>query len=161
MVCKRRGIYGFLGPSWVLITYNICPPVIVDKTEFFTSRLSLLSVKLMHKTGHFASLLSIHLTIDIVYIDALCSMDDRSLSSPKGWMRKKRRQTSTGMCSGRACRRRRSTVSLSGGFPTATAGELSWQGRTCAHTCRTGDRFHTFYKSRFCRGRLIPDLYDI
>ena len=27
MVCKSRGIYGFLGPSQVLITYNICPPV--------------------------------------------------------------------------------------------------------------------------------------
>ena len=27
MVCKNRGIYGFLGLSWVLITYNICPPV--------------------------------------------------------------------------------------------------------------------------------------
>ena len=26
MMCKIRGIYGFLGPSWVLITYNICPP---------------------------------------------------------------------------------------------------------------------------------------
>ena len=26
MVCKNRGIYGFLGLSWVLITYNICPP---------------------------------------------------------------------------------------------------------------------------------------
>ena len=26
MVCKNRGIYGFLGPSWVLITYIICPP---------------------------------------------------------------------------------------------------------------------------------------
>ena len=26
MVCKNRGIYGFWGPSWVLITYNICPP---------------------------------------------------------------------------------------------------------------------------------------
>ena len=24
---KKRGIYGVLGPSWVLITYNICPPV--------------------------------------------------------------------------------------------------------------------------------------
>ena len=29
MVFKNWGIYGFLGPSWVLITYNICPPVIV------------------------------------------------------------------------------------------------------------------------------------
>ena len=29
MVCTNRGIYGFLGPSWVLITYNICPPVLV------------------------------------------------------------------------------------------------------------------------------------
>ena len=27
MVCKNWSIYGFLGPSWVLITaYNICPP---------------------------------------------------------------------------------------------------------------------------------------
>ena len=30
MVYKNRGIYGFLGPSWVLITYNICPPVIAQ-----------------------------------------------------------------------------------------------------------------------------------
>ena len=29
MVHKNTDIYGFLGPSWVLITYNICPPVIV------------------------------------------------------------------------------------------------------------------------------------
>ena len=29
MVCKNGGIYGFLGPSWVLITYNICPLGIV------------------------------------------------------------------------------------------------------------------------------------
>ena len=28
MVRKNRGIYGFLGPSSVLITYNICPPEI-------------------------------------------------------------------------------------------------------------------------------------
>ena len=28
-MCKNRGIYGFLGPSWVLITYNICPPVTI------------------------------------------------------------------------------------------------------------------------------------
>ena len=28
-MCKNRGIYGFLGTSWVLTTYNICPPVIV------------------------------------------------------------------------------------------------------------------------------------
>ena len=27
MLCKSRGVYRFLGPSWVLITYNICPPV--------------------------------------------------------------------------------------------------------------------------------------
>ena len=27
MVRKNRGMYGFLGASWVLITYNICPPV--------------------------------------------------------------------------------------------------------------------------------------
>ena len=26
MVCKNRGIYGVLSPSWVLITYKICPP---------------------------------------------------------------------------------------------------------------------------------------
>ena len=26
MVCKNWGVYGFLGPSWVLITYIICPP---------------------------------------------------------------------------------------------------------------------------------------
>ena len=26
MVCKIWGIHGFLGPSWVLITCNICPP---------------------------------------------------------------------------------------------------------------------------------------
>ena len=26
-MCKNRGIYGFLSPSWVLIAYNICPPV--------------------------------------------------------------------------------------------------------------------------------------
>ena len=26
MVCKNRGIYGFLSTSWVLITYNVCPP---------------------------------------------------------------------------------------------------------------------------------------
>ena len=25
-MCKNRGIYGLLGPSWVLITYIICPP---------------------------------------------------------------------------------------------------------------------------------------
>ena len=29
MVCKNRGVYDFLCTSWVLITYNICPPVIV------------------------------------------------------------------------------------------------------------------------------------
>ena len=29
MVCKNRGIYEFLGTSWVLITYIISPPVIV------------------------------------------------------------------------------------------------------------------------------------
>ena len=30
MVCKNWGIYGFLGPSWVLITaYNICAPGIL------------------------------------------------------------------------------------------------------------------------------------
>ena len=28
MVCKNRSIYGVLGISWALITYNICPPVI-------------------------------------------------------------------------------------------------------------------------------------
>ena len=28
MVCKNRGVYGFFGPSWVLITYTICPPEI-------------------------------------------------------------------------------------------------------------------------------------
>ena len=28
MVRKTKVIYGFLGPSPVLITYNICPPVI-------------------------------------------------------------------------------------------------------------------------------------
>ena len=27
MVYKNRAIYGFLGPSWILITYIICPPV--------------------------------------------------------------------------------------------------------------------------------------
>lgn len=27
MVYKNRTIYGFLGPSWILITYNLCPPV--------------------------------------------------------------------------------------------------------------------------------------
>ena len=27
MVRANRGIYGLLGTSWVLITYNICPPV--------------------------------------------------------------------------------------------------------------------------------------
>ena len=27
MGCKNRGIYGFLGTSWVLITYIICRPV--------------------------------------------------------------------------------------------------------------------------------------
>ena len=26
MVCRNRGIYGFLGACWVLITYIICPP---------------------------------------------------------------------------------------------------------------------------------------
>ena len=26
MVRKNRGMYGFLGISWVLIAYNICPP---------------------------------------------------------------------------------------------------------------------------------------
>ena len=30
MVCKNRGVYGFLSSSWVLITYNICPPVKID-----------------------------------------------------------------------------------------------------------------------------------
>ena len=30
MVCKNKVIHGFSGPSWVLITYNICPPVIGD-----------------------------------------------------------------------------------------------------------------------------------
>ena len=25
MVCKNRGIYGFLGPSWVLITVAMAP----------------------------------------------------------------------------------------------------------------------------------------
>ena len=29
MVCKNNGICGFLSPSWVPITYNTCPPVIV------------------------------------------------------------------------------------------------------------------------------------
>ena len=29
MVCKNRGMYGFLGTSWVLITYNTCPPGII------------------------------------------------------------------------------------------------------------------------------------
>ena len=28
MVSKNTGKYGFLGTSWVLITYNICPPVL-------------------------------------------------------------------------------------------------------------------------------------
>ena len=28
MVCNNRGGDGVLGTSWVLITYNICPPVI-------------------------------------------------------------------------------------------------------------------------------------
>ena len=27
MVRANRGIYGLLGTSWVLITYNTCPPV--------------------------------------------------------------------------------------------------------------------------------------
>ena len=26
MVCKNTSIYGFLGPWWVLTTYNVCPP---------------------------------------------------------------------------------------------------------------------------------------
>ena len=30
MVRKNGGIYGFLRTSWVLITYNICPPGIVS-----------------------------------------------------------------------------------------------------------------------------------
>ena len=35
MVCKNRAIYGFLGPSWVLITaYNIRPPVIVPSDGY-------------------------------------------------------------------------------------------------------------------------------
>ena len=34
MVCKNRCIYGFLGPSWVLITYNICPPVIGTRYQY-------------------------------------------------------------------------------------------------------------------------------
>ena len=33
MMCKNRGIYGFLGPSWVLIDYIICPRVIVVITN--------------------------------------------------------------------------------------------------------------------------------
>ena len=27
-MCKNAGVCGFLCTSWVLITYNICPPVI-------------------------------------------------------------------------------------------------------------------------------------
>ena len=30
MVCKNGGIYGVLGASWVLITYNVCPPGIAS-----------------------------------------------------------------------------------------------------------------------------------
>ena len=33
MVCKNKDTYGFLGPSWVLITYNICPPVTSSRVE--------------------------------------------------------------------------------------------------------------------------------
>ena len=36
MVCKNRGICGFLGPSWVLITYNVCPPGIVAPLSLCT-----------------------------------------------------------------------------------------------------------------------------
>ena len=32
-MCKNWGIYEVLGPSWVLITYNICPPAIVQSTH--------------------------------------------------------------------------------------------------------------------------------
>ena len=30
MVCKNRGIFGFLGTSWVLITYIICPSGLLE-----------------------------------------------------------------------------------------------------------------------------------
>ena len=33
IMCKNWGIYEVLGPSWVLITYNICPPAIVQSTH--------------------------------------------------------------------------------------------------------------------------------
>ena len=39
MVCKNRGICRFLGPSWVLITYIICPPVIVGMVDCGVVRL--------------------------------------------------------------------------------------------------------------------------
>ena len=35
MVCKNRRIYGFLGPSRVLISYIICPPVIFGVSPRF------------------------------------------------------------------------------------------------------------------------------
>ena len=35
MVCENGGIYGFLRPSWVLITYNICPPGMSCATILF------------------------------------------------------------------------------------------------------------------------------
>ena len=34
MVCKKRGMYGFLGTSWVLITYIICPPCQIGRGVF-------------------------------------------------------------------------------------------------------------------------------
>ena len=38
MVCKNRGVYGFLGPSGVLITtYIIAPPVIVPTLVFYSN----------------------------------------------------------------------------------------------------------------------------
>ena len=35
MVCKKGSIRGFLATSWVLITCNTCPPVIVRGYIFY------------------------------------------------------------------------------------------------------------------------------
>ena len=48
MVCKNRGICGFLGTSWVLSTYNICPPGVGKMGATLTDSLLATRTKEMH-----------------------------------------------------------------------------------------------------------------
>ena len=41
MVRKNWGIYGFLGTSWVLISYDTCPPVLPNIYTYNTSHMTM------------------------------------------------------------------------------------------------------------------------